>query len=48
MDLQSFENYLLHLKKLDFEIAVNQQSKNGDRIFEGVPDSNRQTVPAHF
>ena len=32
--------------KLDFEIAVDQQTKTSDRTFEGVPDANRQTVPA--
>ena len=32
--------------KLDFEIAVDQQTKPSDRTFEGVPDPNRQTVPA--
>ena len=31
--------------KLDFEIAVDQQTRTSDRTFEGVPDSNRQTVP---
>ena len=32
--------------KLDFEIAVDQQTKTSDRTFEGVPDPNRQKVPA--
>ena len=32
--------------KLDFEIAVDQQTKTSDRTFEGVPDPNCQTVPA--
>ena len=32
--------------KLDFEIAVDQQTKTSDRTFEGVSDPNRQTVPA--
>ena len=32
--------------KLDFNIAVDQQTRTGDRTFEGVPDPNRQTVPA--
>ena len=32
--------------KLDFEIAVDQQTRNGDRTFEGVPDPNRPPVPA--
>ena len=32
--------------KLDFEIAVDQQTKTSDQTFEGVPDPNRQTVPA--
>ena len=32
--------------KLGFEIAVDQQTKTSDRTFEGVPDPNRQTVPA--
>ena len=32
--------------KLGFEIAVDQQTKTGDQTFEGVPDPNRQSVPA--
>ena len=32
--------------KLDFEIAVDQQTRTSDQTFEGVPDPNRQTVPA--
>ena len=32
--------------KLDFEIAVDQQTRTSDRTFEGVLDPNRQTVPA--
>ena len=32
--------------KLDFEIVVDQQTRTSDRTFEGVPDPNRQTVPA--
>ena len=32
--------------KLDFEIAVDQQTRTSDRTFEGVPNPNRQTVPA--
>ena len=32
--------------KLDFEIAVDQQTNTSDRTFEGVSDPNRQTVPA--
>ena len=32
--------------KLDFEIAVDQQTRTSDRTFEGVPDPNRQMVPA--
>ena len=32
--------------KLDFEIAVDQQTRTSDRTFEGVPDPNRQTVTA--
>ena len=32
--------------KLDFEIAVDQQTRTSDRTFEGVPDPNRQTVLA--
>ena len=32
--------------KLDFEIAVDQQTRTSDRTFEGVPDPNCQTVPA--
>ena len=32
--------------KLNFEIAVDQQSKVRDQIFEGVPDSGCPPVPA--
>ena len=32
--------------KLDFEIAVDQQTRTSDRTFEGVSDPNRQTVSA--
>ena len=32
--------------KLDFEIAVDQQTKAHDQTFEGVPDSGRPLVPA--
>ena len=32
--------------KLDFEIAVEQQTKAHDQTFEGVPDSGCPTVPA--
>ena len=32
--------------KLDFEIAVDQQTRTSDQTFEGVLDPNRQTVPA--
>ena len=32
--------------KLDFEIAVDQQTKAHDRTFEGVPDSGCPPVPA--
>ena len=32
--------------KLDFEIAVDQQTKTSDRTCEWFPDPNRQTVPA--
>ena len=32
-------------EKLDFEIAVDQQTRTSDRTFEGIPDPNRQTVP---
>ena len=32
--------------KLGFDIAVDQQTMTSDRTFEGVPDPNRQTVPA--
>ena len=32
--------------KLGFDIAVDQQTRTSDRTFEGVPDPNRQTVPA--
>ena len=28
-----------HFVKLDFEIAVDQQTRARDRTFEGVPDS---------
>ena len=31
--------YPYFVAKLDFEIAVDQQTKARDRIFEGVPDS---------
>ena len=32
--------------KLDFEIAVDQQTKAHDQTFEGVPDSGCPPVPA--
>ena len=32
--------------KLGFDIAVDQQTRTSDRTFKGVPDPNRQTVPA--
>ena len=32
--------------KLYFEIAVDQQTRARDRIFEGVPDSGCLPVPA--
>ena len=32
--------------KLDFEIAVDQKTKDHDRTFEGVPDSGCPPVPA--
>ena len=32
--------------KLDFEIAVDQQTKTHDRTFEGAPDSGYPPVPA--
>ena len=32
--------------KLDFEIAVDQQTRTHDQIFEGVPDSGCPPVPA--
>ena len=32
--------------KLDFEIAVDQQTRAHERTFEGVPDSGCQPVPA--
>ena len=32
--------------KLGFKIAVDEQTRTGDRTFEGVPDPNSQTVPA--
>ena len=32
--------------KLDFDIAVDQQTKAHDRTFEGVPDSGCPPVPA--
>ena len=51
--LQDLELYCLRggdngyfFVKLDFEIAVDQQTRTSDRTFEGVPDPNRQTVPA--
>ena len=31
--------------KLDFEIAVDQQTKAHDQTFEGVPDSGSPPVP---
>ena len=31
--------------KLDFEIAVDQQTKAHDQTFEGVPDSGYLPVP---
>ena len=37
---------MIFFVKLGFEIAVNPQTRTGDRTFEGVPDPNRQTVPA--
>ena len=33
-------------EKLDFEIAVDQQTKAHDRTFEGVSDSRCPPVPA--
>ena len=33
--------------KLDFEIAVDQQTKTSDRNFEGVPDPNRTLNMPH-
>ena len=32
--------------KLDFEIAVDQQTRAHDKTFEGVPDSGCPPVPA--
>ena len=32
--------------KLDFEIAVDQQTRARDRTFEGVPESGCSPVPA--
>ena len=32
--------------KLDFEIAVDQQTSDRDQTFEGVPDSGCPPVPA--
>ena len=37
---------LFFFVKLDFEIAVNQQTKALDQTFEGVPDSGCPPVPA--
>ena len=43
--LEGFRNHLRggvhpdYFVKLDFEIAVDQQTKAHDRTFEGVPDS---------
>ena len=37
---------LIFFVKLGFDIAVDQQTRTSDRTFEGVPDPNRQTVPA--
>ena len=40
---------LMFFVKLNFEIAVDQQTRARDRIFEGVPDSGCLPVPAgHF
>ena len=36
---------LIFFVKLDFEIAVDQQTKARDRTFEGVLDSGSQPVP---
>ena len=36
----------LFFVKLDFEIAVDQQTKAHDQTFEGVPDSGCPPVPA--
>ena len=50
-----FNKYFVSLKggvhpdyfvKLDFEIAVDQQTRARDRTFEGVPDSGWPPVPA--
>ena len=32
--------------KLDFEVAVDQQTRAHDQTFEGVPDSGCPPVPA--
>ena len=37
---------MIFFVKLGFETAVDQQTRTGDRTFEGVSDPNRQTVPA--
>ena len=37
---------LIFFVKLGFEITVDQQTRTSDRTFEGVPDPNRQMVPA--
>ena len=42
----SMELYFFVVVKLDFEIAVDQQTKAHDQIFERVPDSGCPPVPA--
>ena len=41
-----FSLTLIFFVKLDFEIAVVQQTRARDRTFEGVPDSGCPPVPA--
>ena len=36
---------LFFFVKLDFEIAVDQQTKSNDQTFEGVPNSGCPPVP---
>ena len=44
-DICSLFNHPVFFVKLDFEIAVDQQTKAHDQSFEGVPDSGYPPVP---